>query len=332
MSLLRRHARTLLGAVVSALALVLVVRWALRQPAPSLPTGGGALALLALAVLAYATGMALRGLRWHVVLRDAGVRHPTSDAYGLLAVGFAGNTVLPARGGELLRVLLMARRGHATRRSVLGTVLAERALDLMALAVLFVALTWAGVAGAPAGVAAADLTAGALLVAGAALTGYVLLRRRGRFERFAATIRPVAGAAKLLIRRGGAALAVLSLVIWGIEGAVFLLVGRSLGLDLGYFDAALVVVLASAFAVVPAAPGFAGTFDAGIIIGLTALGVHGAPAVAYVLLIRFLEFVPITVLGLILFLVRYRVAGGQQELGADAPTAREIAAVGQVER
>ena len=64
-------------------------------------------------------------------------------------------------------------------------------------------------------------------------------------------------------------------------------------------------MLASLFAAIPAAPGYAGTFDAGLVLGLKAVGVTGGAAVGFVVLARFVMFVPVTIVGLFLLLHTY---------------------------
>ena len=54
-----------------------------------------------------------------------------------------GNNVLPARGGELLRTFLLGARTQATKRTILGTIVAERVLDAVALGVILVVLVGA---------------------------------------------------------------------------------------------------------------------------------------------------------------------------------------------
>ena len=115
----------------------------------------------------------LRGWRWHLILHRAGVPHRQRDAYGLTLVGYMGNNVLPARGGELLKIGLLGQRTTARRREILGTVLVERVLDAAVLIVLLVAITWAGVEGAPGGRGGASLAAAGLLLAAAGLAGYL---------------------------------------------------------------------------------------------------------------------------------------------------------------
>jgi len=305
----RSGASTWLGALVSLVSLAAVGWWISRQDPPQLPDNRAGYAWLVLALAVITVNFALRGWRWHRIMRHAGVPHQRKDAFGLTLVGYMGNNVLPARGGELLKVGLMGQRTTARRREVLGTVIVERVLDAGVLVVLFAGLTWAGLKGAPGGRSGAALAAGALVAAGCALALYLALRRRGHFDRFAAVIRPVAGASKLLARPQGIPLALLSALIWTLDGVAFLLIARSVGVELDLLAAAGVIVLASLAAAIPAAPGYVGTFDAGMLLGLHAADVAGGDAVGVLLLARFLFFVPVTVVGLATLLIGYR--GGQ---------------------
>ena len=55
---------------------------------------------------------------------------------------------------------------------------------------------------------------------------------------------------------------------------------------------------------VPSGPGYVGTFDAAIVFGLHALG-HTESALSYLLLLRFVIAVPITLLGLLALAGRF---------------------------
>jgi uncharacterized membrane protein YbhN (UPF0104 family) len=312
-SRLRRHARDIFGAVVSIGALAAVVVWALGQPAPHFPHAPGKIALLFVAAGVYALATLLRGWRWDRVLTDLNVGHRRGDSYSLVCVGYMGNNVLPARGGELLRVMLMAPRSNAKRRELLGSIIAERVLDVVALAGLFAVMTLASVAGSPVGKAPAYVALGGGVVGVVALLVYLRLRRRGRFEKFAAAVRPVARASKIIGKPEGAVLVAVTGLVWMLEGIVFWLVGQSLGLDLDLIGGTFMVVLASFFALIPAAPGYVGTFDSAVLFGLHALKVTGGNAVAFAVLVRFVMFVPITAVGLALLMTRH---GGIRQLRA----------------
>jgi uncharacterized protein (TIRG00374 family) len=289
---------SLLGLLVSIASLAAVAWWISRQDPPSLPDSGVGFAWLGLAALIIAVNFLLRGLRWHFVMRHARIGHRQRDATGLTLVGYMGNNVLPARGGEVLKIGLLGQRTDSRRREVLGSVVAERVLDAGVLAALFVVLTFAKVRGAAGEDTAATIAAALLVAAGLALAVYVQLRRRGRFERFATAIRPVAGASKLFIRPAGIALALLSLVIWSLDGLSFMLMAHSLDIDLAFLPALAVIVLASLAAAVPAAPGYLGTFDAAMLVGLNAADITGGTAVSLLLMARFMYFVPVTFVGL----------------------------------
>ncbi|MEA2441812.1 MAG: glycosyltransferase 2 family protein [Thermoleophilaceae bacterium] len=310
-SALRRHSRDIFGAIVSVGALAAVVIWALGQPAPHFPSAAGDIALLFVAVGVYAVATLLRGWRWDRVLRSMRIGHRTGDAYSLVCVGYMGNNVLPARGGEFLRVMLMAPRSQARRRELLGSIITERVIDVVALGGLFAVMTLASVAGSPVGKLPAYIAFGGALAALVALGIYLRLRRRGRFDRFAAMIRPIARASKILGRPEGAGLVLVTAVVWVLEGVVFWLVGESLGLGIDLVGSTFLVVLASFFALIPAAPGYVGTFDSAVLFGLHALGVAGGGAVGFAVLVRFVMFVPITAVGLVLLVVRH---GGIRQL------------------
>jgi uncharacterized membrane protein YbhN (UPF0104 family) len=287
-----------IGLLVSVVSLGAVVWWVSNQAAPRLPDSRSGWAWLGAAAIVVACNFTLRGLRWHLVMRHTGQEHRMRDAIGLTLVGYMGNNVLPARGGELLKIGFIGPRSSARRREVLGTVLVERVLDAGVLALLFVVLTLAHVKGSAHADTTAALVGLALALAALALAGYVWLRSRGRFERFATAIRPVAGAAKLFIRPAGIPLALLSLVIWCMDGLSFMFMAKSLGIELAFLPALAVIVLASLASAIPAAPGYLGTFDAAMIVGLKAADVVGSDAVSLLLMARFIYFVPVTFVGL----------------------------------
>jgi uncharacterized protein (TIRG00374 family) len=323
--------RRWLGAAVSIVALAAVVYWFVNQPAPELPDSPAGFAWLTLSLAMSLLALALRGYRWHRIMVLAHVDHQRADALGLTAVAYMGNNVLPARGGEVLRIAILGARSASRRREILGTVVAERLLDAVTLAALFVVLSL-GLADSPAGTGTAALVGGALVLGFAALFLYIWLRRSGHFERFAATIRPVARALRLFAHPSGVPMIGLSLLIWALDGVNLVVIARSVGQTLSLPDGMLVVSLASLAAAIPAAPGFAGTFDAAMILGLKAAKITGGAASGILILSRFMYFVPATVVGLIVLVTRYgglralrRAASDDQELlTQDTPGERRL--------
>jgi glycosyltransferase 2 family protein len=296
----------LIQALVSLIALAAVVWWARGQEAPELPSGGEAIAWLLGALVFYTVATLLRGERWHHILRITGVDAHRSDCYALTTVGYMGNNVLPARAGEALRVVLMSTRCEATKRTLLGSVVAERLLDAIALASIFLLVVY-GVLSSTVLPTDRPLMFAALAVV-ALLLGCLavyVLRRHHVFERARAWLRPLADAPRALLSREGAVLLAGTFVLWAFEAAVYLSVARAVDLDISGMGALYLVALTNFFAALPAAPGSIGTFDAAVVFGSKAIGASGSAAVSYLLTLRFVLYVPITVVGFVVLVARY---------------------------
>ena len=296
----------LIQALVSLIALAAVVWWARGQEPPELPSGGEAIAWLVGALMFYTGATLLRGERWHHILRITGVDAHRSDCYALTTVGYMGNNVLPARAGEALRVVLMSTRCEATKRTLLGSVVAERLLDAIALASIFLIVVY-GVLSSTVLPTDRPLLFAALAVV-ALLVGCLavyVLRRHHVFERARAWLRPLADAPRALLSREGAVLLAGTFVLWAFEAAVYLSVARAVDLDISGMGALYLVALTNFFAALPAAPGSIGTFDAAVVFGSKAIGASGSAAVSYLLTLRFVLYVPITVVGFVVLVARY---------------------------
>src|SRR5205814_5634748 len=75
---------------------------------------------LVLAALGSVILLGLQSLRWWIVMRPVlPLTYPR--AFKAMVVGFCGNVLLPARGGDLLRVQYLGRRTGISRAKLLGT-------------------------------------------------------------------------------------------------------------------------------------------------------------------------------------------------------------------
>ncbi len=321
------RAKRILLLVVWVVPVAGVVWWATKQQAPRFPdTFGGVMELVA-GVALYVVATLMRGERWRRILHRAGVPVDHADAYALVPVGYMGNNVLPARGGELLRTFLLGTRTEATKRTILGTILAERVLDAVALGVILIALAYGLTKELLHPHATLLLVGAGVLVLLLLALAAALLRYRERLVFVLRALAPVAQPSRQLLSRQGAVLLVASLLIWLVEASVYIVVGRSLHIDLGLRDGLAVVAFTNAAALIPAAPGYIGTYDAAVIFAVRAVSTTAKSTVlSYLLLLRFVLFVPITVVGLVLLVVRY---GGLSRIRAAraAATSKTVTSV-----
>ena len=299
-----------LGLAVSLLAVAGVVYWAVHQPKPDLPSTRSEILALLGAIALYGLATVVRSERWQRLLEDEGAVPARVDTYALTCVGYAGNNILPARAGDAIRAVLMAPRAGTSIRTVIGTLLAERLLDIAVLVVLFVVVGY-GLLGEVGGDSVEIIL---LAAAGLAIAGTIAYFAVRRNERLVAFIAPMLSAT-LGLRRAhhGLLLLGLTLVIWGIEAGVWMSAAACVGFGMDPIEGLYIVALASVFSMIPSGPAYAGTQDAAAILGIKALGGTGAQAVAYIVMLRFIIVVPITLVGLVLLAARYGGLGRLRE-------------------
>ena len=133
-------------------------------------------------------------------------------------------------------------------------------------------------------------------------TAIVLVRRNERLHGLA---RPILSSTLQLRGRHGLSLLTLTLLVWVLEAATWMSVGAAAGFGMNPIEGCYLVALASVFALIPSGPGYAGTQDAAAITGILALGGTHSQAVTYLILLRFVIVVPITLVGLGLLVWRY---------------------------
>jgi glycosyltransferase 2 family protein len=297
----------LIQALVSLVALAAVVWWATKQESPHIPTGGDAIAWIIAGVGLYVLATLVRAERWHQILEHTGVKAKRADCYALTTVGYMGNNVLPARAGEALRVVLLSPRCNAGKRTLISSIVAERVLDVIVLLTIFVVTVYGVLETSevlPTDRPLLVTGIGILLLLAAAVAIWVL-RKHHFFERVRDWLRPLADSPRAVVSRWGLVLLAATFLLWTIEASVYWTVAQAIEMDISISGALYLVALTNFVAALPAAPGSIGTFDAAVAWGTHRLGIAGSVAVSYVILIRFVLYVPITIVGLVVLVTRY---------------------------
>lgn len=263
----------------------------------------------------------LRGFRWKRMLKNfPDLQYKT--LFNSIMVGFAGNNIIPARGGELLRMEFFNRQTNINRVTALSSVFAERVLDGISLVVILLVSTWAGqgiMEQNAEGEASLWIITGIFAVAiGGLITLRVagpwiisLLRKQSSklFDTVAGIVEKIYEATDF-VRLDGNFLMVLalSMLIWLIEGGMFILGISAFGLDVPVVLAGYLMLAYVNFALlVPSSPGYVGVFQMATIYALGLFGVAETPATAASVLIHICQFVPVTVLGIAIIL-RHSIA------------------------
>jgi len=305
----------LAGLLISVAFVAAVVIWAAHQDTPQLPSTPGRAGALAGALAVYVLATLIRGERWFRLLRRHDASSGRVDATAILSAGYMANNVLPARAGDVLRVYLQAQRAGAGYRSVTGTLIAERVLDVGFLAAMFGVLAFGALRGIDTPSGDGVLVVAALGAVTLSALAVVLIAGRGndRVERLVEWARPLWRSTADLRGSYGATVLALTAAIWFAEAACYWACAASVGLDASALEALYLVAVAGVFILIPSGPGYAGTLDAGIVFGAKAIGATGSQAVGYLLAVRFVLLLPITIAGLVVLFGRF---GGARALAA----------------
>jgi uncharacterized protein (TIRG00374 family) len=272
------------------------------------------LASIALSLLVFV----VRAVRWMWILRPVG-RVPFFPAFRTTAVGFAANTVLPARAGEVLRPALLARERGLPFSALLASILFERVLDALAQLVFF-GIALAGPEAARMGsLGSARVRILAVAVAaGAVAMALFAVAWRGATERAVSRmfrilperLRPAAdriahtfldGFSSIKTPRLALLVGLGSLAMWLVINIQIYCVMRAFGLELP-ISAAYVVTTAAVLGLIVPTPGGVGGYHAAVQFALTdVFGVPIATATGVALIAHAVSFVPISIIGFGLF-------------------------------
>jgi phosphatidyl-myo-inositol alpha-mannosyltransferase len=310
----RRGALAAVSLAGLALALVALSRIGVGRVAASLVASSPGLVAAALGVMCLS--MVVRGLAWHAILSAAPTwrRARRRDALQGTFIGVLMSATLPARLGEPSRALIVARRIGRPRETlpiVLGTMVSQTLLNLLALALLAGAMLTGGplLHGHEGALAAAALVpAGALLVV---LLAPVLVPRSA-VSRSARLHSVLVGLRRSLLRvreglrvfrrpRPAAVATTVQLSAWALQCASCWLLLMALGLDhrVGIAGAAGVLFAVNVTAAVPATPANVGVFQAACVAVLAgAYHVSTPDAVAYGIVLQAVEIATAVLMGM----------------------------------
>jgi uncharacterized protein (TIRG00374 family) len=269
-------------------------------------------------VAVYFMGVWARAWRWHYLLRPV-KSIPTRTMFPIVAIGYMGNNIYPARAGEVLRAVVLKRREGVAISASLATIIVERVFDgVVMLSFVFLNLPelarlttdsgfvgdiqtlalWG--AGAFLGALALFLAAAMYPETAEQLVAWFTARAvpvRFRGQVLSLTNRFLGGLESLRSPREALMVFLTSVVIWLFETGKYWFVMHAFPFRVSFFALMLMNGIVNLATTIPSAPGYVGTFDAPGIALLTAYSVDRAVAAGYTLVLHVALWVPITVLG-----------------------------------
>jgi glycosyltransferase 2 family protein len=274
---------------------------------------------LAIALVAYYGSFPLRALRWRYLLANAKIsRKDGFNVPGIVGLseiyilGWFANCVVPAKLGDAYRGYLLKKHSGASFSRTLGTIFAERLLDVVALVGLMVLsglLVFHGTV--PSGLQWWFVAGAALVVIG--LGGLLTLmtashRIEARLpERFQPYYNRLSdGIVSSFSRHGFLKVAGLTIIIWALEGARVYAGAHALGIDLSLSQSIFIALLASLLTTFPFTPAGMGVVEGGTVFALRLFDVTAASATAAALLDRTIASYSVVLIGGLLYFITKR--------------------------
>lgn len=305
-----RQKRFWLGVIIS-LALLGFLFYKTDVAAMSAALASADYLFLLPALALYFTGVFVRAIRWHFLLRSI-QNIPIRRLFPVVVIGYMANDILPARIGELVRAYVLGQQERISKASTLVTIFVERLFDGLTMI--------AFIAGAsfflPLNAYLKTLLGlGAVVFVGVILALVLLATLRERLDPlihfFIARLPAHWGerAAKLIhsflhglsvLRNPVDALAAfgLSVLAWLLEAGMYLALALGFKIYQPYAVFLLATAVANLLTIAPSTPGYVGVFDAPVKYILTQFRVEDNLATSYTLVLHAALILPIVLLGI----------------------------------
>jgi uncharacterized protein (TIRG00374 family) len=258
-----------------------------------------------------------RSVRWRHLL-EADPPIPVAALFSATSIGLMVNNILPVRMGDVARSYLIGIRAKVSGVTAFATLAVERIVDAFCLLSILAFYLRAVHGGQMQQVGMRMVALGVAFVivlgAGIALLYLASIRHRwmedlisglleARFPGISHKVlalfsKAVAGFSALRSGRQLAWIFLFTLCLWFSGAASYFSLMRSFSLPLGFGSALLVLVFVTFGVAFPSAPGFAGTFHAFCILGLSMVGIQNPTlAASYAFTLHGTEWLSATALG-----------------------------------
>ncbi len=244
----------------------------------------------------------IRGLRWKRILQQV-KEVPAIRVFRIVCIGELGNYLLPARIGDVMRGMMIAKKESISKGFSLTSIVIDRLLDVLVVSFLFVSFSFA--LSFPKWVNEVSYMVGSAFII--IVVGWlVLLWGKDHINRFTQTIFSIVPKLKGIVgqllmpffealgvitkSRLMIHVTVLSIVLWGIYSAAFYFVLMGLRIELAWYVPILAVSTVALGQIIPSAPGFVGTSEFLYVSILTLFSVEKSAALACALMARGLQY------------------------------------------
>ncbi len=273
------------------------------------------LTYLILSMIVMVSSVIVRAMRWKLILIPLHT-FSLNPLYKSTMIGYFGNGVLPFRLGELLRAYAISRSNSISSSAAFGTILLERLLDLIGLAVLMTIVAflsplmeWTG-----------NVLFGLIIFT---VCGFIFVFWLGKshskfhekvvhwklFEnKSGQTVLRIIknifeGLTSIRKTKHTGGLIFYTITLWFMYFVCTYLVVLATQIDISWVDACIILIATTLAISIPSAPGYVGTYHAAavyVLVNIFHVGV--AESQAFSVLIHAIGYIPLVIIGFVYFL------------------------------
>jgi glycosyltransferase 2 family protein len=261
-------------------------------------------------VLIVTTQTYVRAMRWRLILGPI-VKPKDSGLFRITFLGDFALAALPARLGELARPLILKKEQDVAASSVMATVVVERVFDTLSLAIMGLAALLN--TSLPPFIYQTGAIALSVSIAALLFLIAFSIRKDVSLTTFERSIKRLPDKARLLALdiahyfldglhillypAKSAVVGLASVLAWALNATAAYVLFVAFSFELNYFAALATMVVIALGSILPAAPGFIGTYHYACVLALTYFGIDKTTALSYAIVLHFLNLAPTVIIG-----------------------------------
>ncbi|MDA3883765.1 MAG: lysylphosphatidylglycerol synthase transmembrane domain-containing protein [Bacteroidales bacterium] len=275
------------------------------------------LGIIILMSCVYLSAFIFRTFRWQLMFPAQ--KKDFFHFFKSIVLGYAGNNVLPARGGELVRMEYFSKKTAIPRITSLSSIGVEKIIDATILLFFFAAsLALVNLKADDVYIYRSFIVVLSVLLPvlmflvllyfhGMRIINY-LNQKHNFLYKFAPIVQKIYDSIVFLETRNNTLKIIfLSILIWLIEALVFIIAIYSI-IGVGFMSASIIGLLALSLVnfaiIIPSSPGYIGVFQMAIVIALSAFDISEQYSFATSVVIHACQFFPTLLIGGILVLYK----------------------------
>ena len=322
--------KTLLGTFISLVSLFLLLKIvdSFEKTLESLTSVS--IFYLAIGFLIYFLSLFLRTYRWKILLKKNVDSIKFKSLLNVVISGYMFNNLLPARLGELARIYHLSLLKKIDKSFVLGSILAERVTDVIVLmlflliGLIFIPTEFTENFSSNLNISP-QIVYISLIILLSLTTIFILIILSGLWKeithKFLQLLKKINSkfnpdkyiesfteGAFSISNKKFIKVVVIATSLWAIEFSMFYLIGTQFNFDIENLFIAILFfgIFSNLGGIIPSTSGGWGPFEVIGTIVLTSFGVDSNEAAAFTILVHLILWLPISIVGLITFIIDFR--------------------------